>query len=141
MPHPETSSLAHEWATLQNNYEDYEKNALLIKLGGAVLVVCSLASVLDAAFAVALLLVLWVQEGILRTGQSRLGVRILRIEQLLRQATPQVAYACQLHSEWQAARPGTGGLLGEYAKNMLRPTVAFPYAVLILLQLGWSVFR
>lgn len=132
----ETSPLAHEWSTLQNNYEQYEKSSLLIKLGTTAVFVASLALALDAAITVAVMLILWVQEGILRTGQSRLGDRLLRIEQLLRQATPQVAYACQLHTEWQAARPGFGGLLAEYAKSMLRPTVAFPYAVLTLLAIA-----
>ncbi|HYD61328.1 MAG TPA: hypothetical protein VEC35_13270 [Noviherbaspirillum sp.] len=139
MPQPEISLLAHEWTTLQNNYEQYEKNSLLIKLAStALFVLCLLA--LDAAIAVTVMLILWIQEGILRTYQSRLGDRLLRLEQLLRQASPQVAYACQLHTEWQAARPGFGGLLVEYAKSTLRPTVAFPYAVLTLLSIGWAVF-
>lgn len=137
----ETSPLAHEWSTLQNNYEQYEKSSLLIKLGATAVFVSGPALALDAAVSVAVMLILWVQEGILRTGQARLGDRIMRIEQLLRQATPQVAYACQLHTEWLAARPGFGGLLAEYAKSMLRPTVAFPYAVLMLLNIGWAVLR
>lgn len=137
----ETSLLAHEWSTLQNNHEQYEKSGLLIKLGATAVFVSSLALALDVAIIVAVMLILWVQEGILRTCQARLGDRLLRIEQVLRQATPQVAYACQLHSEWQAARPGFGGLLAEYARSMLRPTVAFPYAVLMLLDIGWVVLR
>ena len=141
MNYSETSSLGHEWATLQNNYEQYERNSLLIKLGSVALFVLCLALALHVAAAVAVMLILWVQEGIFRTYQSRLGERILRVEQLLRQASPQVAYACQLHTEWQAGRPGFGGLLAEYAKNMLRPTVAFPYVVLILMSIGWSVFH
>lgn len=136
MLHAETSTLAHEWATLQNNHEQYEKNGLLIKLAGMALFAFSLAWGLNAAVTVALILVLWVQEGIIRTSQSRLGDRLLRVEQLLRQESPHAAHACQLHTEWLAARPGFGGLLAEYAKSMLRPTVAFPYAVLILLTIG-----
>lgn len=141
MLHLETSALGYEWATLQNNYEQYEKNSLLIKLGSTVLFVSCLALTLHVATTVALMLILWVQEGIFRTYQSRLGERILRVEQLLRQASPQLAYACQLHTEWQAVRPGFGGLLAEYAKSMLRPTVAFPYVVLTLMSIGWSVLR
>jgi hypothetical protein len=38
-----------------------------------------------------------------------------------------------LHSEWLASRSGVPGLLREYAVSALRPTVAFPYAVLLLL--------
>ena len=141
MRQSETTALDHEWATLQNNYEQYEKSSLLIKLAGIALFVSCLALALHVAMAVAVMLVLWVQEGIFRTYQSRVGDRILRVEQLLKQASPQVAYACQLHTEWQAARPGFGGLLAEYAKSMLRPTVAFPYAVLTLMDIGWSALR
>ena len=141
MQHSETSSLSHEWAILQNNYEQYEKSSLLIKLGCTALFVFCLALALHVMAAVTVILVLWVQEGIFRTYQSRLGERILRVEQLLRQATPQVAHACQLHTEWGALRPGFGGLLAEYAKSMLRPTVMFPYVVLALINLGWFVLR
>jgi hypothetical protein len=137
----ETSPLVHEWTTLQNNHEQYERHGLLIRLVSAVLFVACLVLPLDAVIPIAVVVILWVQEGILRTGQSRLGDRILRIEQMLRQATPQLAYACQLHTEWQAGRPGFAGLLAEYAKNMLKPTVAFHYAVLALLSLGAAVTR
>lgn len=137
----ETSPLVHEWTTLQNNYEQYEKNSLLIRLVSAVLFVVCLVLPLDAVIPIAVMVILWIQEGILRTGQSRLGDRLLRIEQMLRQASPQVAYACQLHTEWQAGRPRFAGLLAEYAKSMLKPTVGFHYTVLALLSLGAAVTR
>jgi hypothetical protein len=139
MLHSETSVFAHEWATLQNNYEQYEKGSLLIKLSSVVLFVSCMALALDIAASVAVMLILWVQEAIFRTSQARVGERILRVEQLLTQAAPPLARACQLHTEWQAARPGAGGLLADYAKNMLRPTVAFPYVVLVLMNIGWFV--
>ena len=137
----ETSPLVHEWTTLQNNYEQCERNSILIRLVSAVLFVACLVLPLDAVIPIAVMVILWVQEGILRTGQSRLGDRLLRIEQMLRQASPQVAYACQLHTEWQAGRPGFAGLLAEYAKSMLKPTVAFHYVILALLSLGAAVTR
>ena len=67
----------------------------------------------------------------------RLGERIARIEQHLQQASPAPAAAYQLHSEWQAARPGPSGLLAQYGRNMLRPTVAFPHALLMLMAVLW----
>jgi hypothetical protein len=136
MHQTEASALTHEWATLQNNHEQHERNSLLIKLAGVALLAASPALTLSAPASVALLLVLWLQEAIFRTFQARLGERILRIEQLLREGAIQAAAPCQLHSEWLASRPGTAGLLAEYGKNMLRPTVAFPYAVLVLICLG-----
>ena len=137
MHHTEQASgLAHEWAILQHNHEQHERNSLLIKLAGVALLAASPALALSVPATVALLLVLWLQEAILRTFQARIGERILRIEQLLREGAAQSAAPCQLHSEWLASRPGLAGLLGEYGKNMLRPTVAFPYAVLVLICLG-----
>jgi len=38
----------------------------------------------------------------------------------------------QLHSEWAAQRPGVIGLLAGYAASACRPTVAFPYAPLLI---------
>jgi hypothetical protein len=132
------SPFGHEWAVLQDNHEQYEKTSLLIKLGGVVLFVACLVLSLDMLTSLLLLLLLWIQEAVLRTSQSRLGVRILRIEQLIAQAAAAPAY--QLHTEWQATRPGIAGLLAEYGKNMLRPTVAFPYAVLMAMTLAWFGF-
>jgi hypothetical protein len=137
MHHTEhASALTHEWTILQHNHEQHERNSLLIKLAGVALLAASPALALSVPASVALLLVLWLQEAIVRTFQARLGERILRIEQLLREGAAQSAAPCQLHSEWLASRPGPAGLLTEYGKNMLRPTVAFPYAVLVLICLG-----
>lgn len=135
MPLPDTSAHGHEWATLQNNHEQYERCSLLIKLGAIALFVAYLALSLDGLIVLLLMLVLWVQEAIFRTSQSRLGLRILRIEQCLDDGLSAPAY--QLHSEWLAARPGTAGLVAEYGKNMVRPTVAFPYVVLIGIMVLW----
>lgn len=133
MAHPETGGLGQEWLALQNQYEQYEKGGLLLKLSAVLL--CGLGFVLglhETVMAV-LLLILWLQEGIFRTFQTRLGTRILRLEQALKQPETSDVAAFQLHSEWLATRPGVLGLLVEYASSALRPTVAFPYAVLLLL--------
>ncbi|HEY8102137.1 MAG TPA: hypothetical protein VIF82_15445 [Burkholderiaceae bacterium] len=131
--------LAQEWNTLQNNIEQYEKGGLLVKLAGVVLCVVGLSLVPHAIVISMLIGVLWIQEGIFRTFQSRLVERILRIEQLIKQDTPTERAAYQLYSEWLASRAGTGGLIKEYALSMSRPTVAFPYVVLILINLASSI--
>lgn len=126
--------LGQEWITLQNNYEQYEKGGLLIKLSGVVLWAFGLALLVNPEFLTGIVvLLLWLQEGIYRTYQGRLGARILQIETLLKQDAPATPF--QLHSEWLATRPGVVGLLMEYAKSALRPTVAFPYGVLLLVNL------
>jgi len=126
----ELTALGQEWTTLQNNYEQYEKGGLLIKLLAIALCAAGFALALHEMLIALLLLVLWLQEGIFRTFQARLGARILRVEQGLKAGE---STAFQLHSEWLASRPGTLGLLAEYACGALRPTVAFPYAVLLLM--------
>ncbi len=138
---PETSAFGHEWITLQNNYEQYEKNCLLIKLGSIALFVFSLALGLNVVIAVLLLLIMWVQEGIFRTYQLRLGERILRVEELIRQNCAPTSTGYQLHTEWKAVRPEFSGLLAEYGKSMLRPTVVFPHVLLMLMlmNIGWVI--
>jgi hypothetical protein len=128
---PDAEPLRSEWTTLQDNYEQYEKGGLIIKLLAVVLCAAGFALALNILMIVFMLLVLWLQEGIFRTSQARLGARIVRIEQGLL-AGEGVAF--QLHSEWLASRPGTFGLLAEYACSALRPTVAFPHVALLALS-------
>ncbi len=135
------ASLTQEWVTLQDNHERYEHGALIVKLAAIVLFAVGAAwphgTVLAPHVFFGILCfvvcVLWLQEAILRTSQARLGERLLRIEALVRSESDNNLAgtgALQLHSEWQAMRPGSFGLLREYARNALRPTVAFPYIVL-----------
>ncbi len=134
MPTPELSMFSQEWITIQNHYEQYEKNTLLIKLSAIALYFGSQVLTINAAITAVIIIILWVQESIFRTYQSRLGERIIRIESFLRQNGQLHASACQLHSEWLAGRKGLTGLLLEYAANAARPTVAFPYVVLLLVH-------
>jgi dolichol kinase len=75
-----TSPLIIEWQTLQNNYEQHEKNALLIKVTSfAIFLLClSISSAFISAIFIVLLC--WVLESIIKTYQSRLGERLLNIE-------------------------------------------------------------
>ncbi|MDB5799785.1 MAG: hypothetical protein JWL63_724 [Rhodocyclales bacterium] len=135
------SALAQEWATLQNNHERYEHSTLIVKLVAIVLFTIGVlwphgAGLLPHVFLGILCFaqcLLWLQEAILRTSQARLGERLLRIEALMRATGDDHlagSHALQLHGEWLAHRPGTPGLLREYAANALRPTVAVPHAAL-----------
>jgi len=134
MPETPTCAFSQEWTTLQNNYEAYERGALLIKLMAIVLLSAGYALALPSALGAGLALLLWAQESIYRTYQARLGARIARVEALVANKAPAHS-AFQLHTEWLAQRQGTAGLVAEYAAHALRPTVAFPYALLFLLQL------
>ena len=137
-------ALGKEWQTLQDNHEQYEKMSLAVKLLGVALCFITFAVPVDVLLSCAVLMVLWLQEAILRTGQARLGDRLLRIETLLRQADDApgagISGAYALHLNWQATRPGTVGLTVEYLSHAQRPTVAFPYVALLLLLVGaWWV--
>ncbi len=136
---------SQEWITLQNNYEQYEKGGLLIKLFGLVLTATGIALGLNEAVAVALILVLWGQESICRTFQSRVVHRLLRVEDLIKQAettedripnSDGTHALFQLHSEWLAGRKCVLGLVTEYATNACKPTVAYPYVVLIVVLIA-----
>jgi hypothetical protein len=121
-----------EWQTLQNNIETYERGAQTIKLSAVGLT--SLLCVLDVPLfmVMAIPALLWLQEGIYRTSQVRLCERILIVESLISKGM-EANEALQLHTAWQAGRAGMFGLISEYLANSLRPTVAFPYPILILL--------
>lgn len=125
------SPLHHEWLALQGQHERYEALALAVKL--AAFAVCFVVS--DVAFALALLALLWLQEAVLKTFQGRLGDRLLAVEAGLKSGDG--VAAMQLHSDWLASRPRGTGLLAQYLKSAMRPTVALPYPLLMLL--AWVV--
>ncbi|MCY4745025.1 hypothetical protein NYO99_08590 [Pelomonas sp. UHG3] len=120
------NALHHEWLALQGQHERYEALALGVKL--VAFAACALVA--QPALAVPLLALLWLQEAVLKTFQSRLGERLLAVERGL---TAGDAVAMQLHSDWLASRPRGAGLVAAYLKSALRPTVALPYPLLMLL--------
>ena len=126
--------LGQEWTTLQNNFEQYERSALLIKGASLVIGFAGLVLALDAFLMAVVVLVCWLQEGITRTFQARLGQRILKVESLIAQGalSTSTPLPFQLHSEWLATRRRGVGLLQEYAASALRPTVAYPHGLFFL---------
>ncbi len=131
--HENPDAAAREWAILQPLYEHYERPALIIKLLAVALFGVGVAIDMQAHWLILLCLVMWMQEGIFKTYQARLGARLLRLEQWLAgdpaAATLQVFH---LHRDWAAQRGGSLGLMLEYLRSASRPTVAFPYALLVL---------
>ena len=135
-----TQAAAQEWAILQPLYERYEGSALVIKLLAVTLFSAGLVIDILAPWLVLLCLVLWLQEGIFKTYQARLGARLLQLEQLLAgDAVASGMLAFQLHRGWAAQRAGSGGLLLEYLHSASRPTVVFPYGLLLLVALAQTV--
>lgn len=119
-----------EWVALQSKYEQYEFLALFNKLAALGV----LLALNPGRLVLVLLALLWLQEAIFKTCQARLGERLLKVEQGLREgASPSLAM--QLHSEWQAHRPGLGGLLAQYLSQALRPSLACSYVILLAVAL------
>jgi hypothetical protein len=131
--------LGQEWVALHNSYEQYERGGLLIKLSSLVAAVSGWVLGLNETLLIGLVLVLWLQEGIFRTFQTRLGQRIERVESLIQQGGADKTQAFQLHSDWLAGRKGGVALLAEYGASACRPTVAFPHVLVLLALLALGV--
>ena len=133
-----TTLLSQEWQTLHQDHERYDRYGLLIKLTAVVVSLLALALGMTLLLTLIFVLILWLQEGIWRTIQARTSDRLLEIERLL--ALPGEHVGLQFYSAWQATRPGTVGLLKEYLRNSLRPTVAYPYVILLALEILAALF-
>ncbi|QPG04559.1 hypothetical protein IT774_09935 [Salinimonas marina] len=120
-----------EWCLLQNQFESYEKHSLYIKLSSIVLVFLTVALGVSPIFICLLLLVLWLQDAIWKTFQSRLEPRLLKIEKNIREEIP--AGEFQFNSDYQLLETGGLSKVLEYAKQATRPTIAFPYVVLLVM--------
>jgi len=125
-------ALQEEWSILQNNIENYEGMALWIKIFAIAVFIVLGVLFKYLLLTICLCSILALQEAILRTSQSRLCERIESLEDgfALLEVTP-----FQLHTEWKKKRPGNLGLVVEYLRQLLRPTIAFPYIVLIALAI------
>lgn len=141
-PADEISSFTQEWAILHNDHEKYERYSLLIKLSNVIIFLVSFALGLGLIVPVILMGVVWLQDGIWKTFQARMSHRILLIERYIKEQafgnTDEVHF--QLYSDWEKSPKDTKALVTEYFKNALRPTVAYPHAVLIFLQVVVFIF-
>ncbi|MCF6337764.1 MAG: hypothetical protein L3J84_07395 [Gammaproteobacteria bacterium] len=123
----------NEWMILHGDIEKYEKFSLVIKLVSVLTSVFSMAFIANGWISVAVIFVLWLQDGIWKTFQKRLETRVVFIEQTLKNDSAEDHRAFQLYSQWGEKRQGSVGLVKEYLLNSIKPTVAYPYVVLVLL--------
>jgi hypothetical protein len=124
--------LVKEWQSLHNSHEHYEQYALIIKLFSVAVTLFSLAFYHESQVIVLILAVLWLQEGIWKTYQARTCLRIELIERALIESN---LIAFQFYNQWAENRPSAVGLIMEYIKNALKPTVIYPYIPLIFITL------
>jgi len=129
--------LQNEWAIIHGDIEKYERYSLAIKLFAVLVSLFSIAYLIGAIFSVSLILILWLQDGIWKTFQRRLETRIIFIEKTLMKKQANEDLAFQLYSQWSDNRPGISDLMKGYLFSAIKPTVAYPYALLTVLTLAF----
>ena len=134
----ETQRYEAEWCLLQNQFESYEKHSLYIKLGSILVLFLALSFSTGALPTCFILGVLWIQDAILKTFQSRITPRLLRIEKNILETAQ--ASPFQFNTDYQLAETKGLSKIQEYAKQAARPTVAFPHLVLIGILVAMTIF-
>ena len=120
-----------EWCLLQNQFDSYEKHSLYIKLLSVIVLLTGEVAEIVSIFTPLVLGVLWAQDAIWKTFQSRIEPRLLQVEKCIASNSEESAF--QFNSEYQKVCLTGFSLIGEYARQALRPTVAFPHVALILI--------
>jgi len=133
------STLHQEWVALHASYERSEGLSLIVKLSAVsaclIGLICNLNDIIISLF----LSILWLQEAIWKTFQGRTEQRLLTLEQNIEQDKGSSGF--QFYSVYSLSRPGTVGLISEYIKNALRPTIAYPYVVLIIFNTVFNLIN
>lgn len=122
-----------EWCLLQNQFDSYEKHSLYIKLLSIIVLLAAEISDVISIIIVLVLVVLWLQDAIWKTFQSRIEPRLLQIEKYISEKSEESVF--QFNSEYHRDRLSGISLIKEYVRQSIRPTVAFPHIVLILILL------
>lgn len=131
------NGLENEWTVLQNQFDSYEKLSLAIKLFSVGVIALAYTSQVIGVFLVVLLLVLWLQDAIWKTFQARIETRLLQVEAAIAVGESVDNHvACQFNSHYMLNRPGTVGLVFEYFKQAVRPTIAFPHIILVMMAIA-----
>ncbi len=141
MSHYQPSALQQEWTVLQNQFDSYEKCSLAIKLSNVLLTCLLLFAFEVGAAALIFSALLWLQDGIWKTFQSRIGQQLAQVELAMQTASPNEQQAAmQFNLAWSQTRPNALGLVVEYIKQSLKPTVAYPHVLLVVFILWQYLF-
>lgn len=120
-----------EWCLLQNQFDSYEKHSLYLKIVGIISLVATTLLSLPVFLSALLLLIIWFQDAIWKTFQARIEQRLLQVEDYIASDSDESAF--QFNNEFLRVRATGLSLIGEYIRQSIRPTVAFPHALLILI--------
>lgn len=135
------SNLAVEWSLLQNQFDSYEKYSLLIKLINVAVTTLAVFFNTFNVYIFFIVMIIWLQDGIWKTFQARIETRLLVVEgHFSNTASTQNSEALpfQFNQFFTLNRPGGLMLIKEYMLQALRPTVAYPH-VLLMLILGYNI--
>lgn len=145
MPDQHLSRLENEWITLQNQFDSYEKCSLAIKLTSIIICCILLFGLHTGLWATVIIGILWLQDGIWKTFQSRIAQRLEVVEQAIQQSrqnnqNDELVLGMQFNLAWVHSRPSAKGLVVEYVTQSLKPTVAYPHLALIVLVFMYHFF-
>ena len=130
------ADFAHEWTLLQNQFDSYEKWSLVIKLSNIGLLSAAIFSETHSFYILLLMSILWLQDAIWKTFQSRIETRLVQVEYYLSgegDVNDADASAYQFNRLFLKTRPSNLALVLDYLRQAFRPTVAFPHALLMLI--------
>ena len=124
-----TSDFKEEWCLLQNQFDSYENHSLLIKLTSIVVATASCITDYAGMLTALIVIILWGQDAIWKTFQSRVESRLLLVERSIGDGSDQRPF--QFNSRYQQHRLSGMSLVREYLDQAIRPTIAFPHLVLL----------
>jgi hypothetical protein len=134
------SALQQEWLTLQTQFDSYEKCSLGIKLFSVLLCCFLVFSIENHLAAIIFISILWLQDSIWKTFQSRIAQRLETIELAIKAQLEEAQLSdsqlgMQFNNAWLTSRLTGLSLLTEYLKQAIKPTVAYPHVILFIVAI------
>ncbi len=114
-----------EWLVVQRSFDQMETQALWLKVVAVVVWVGLLVSKESLVLMMGVIGLFWLNEAIWKTQQQRAAARLRQLEQ----AADDIS--CQWHTDFANHRPGAISLALGYLKNLLPPTVALTYVIML----------
>ncbi len=114
-----------EWLLIQRNFDQMEIQALWLKIVAIIVWLGLLVSKESLVLMVGAIALFWLHEAIWKTQQQRAAARLHQLEQ----AADDIS--CQWHTDFAINRPSAMHLALGYLKNLLPPTVAVTYVIML----------
>lgn len=114
-----------EWLLVQRSFDQMEIQALWLKIVAIIVWLGLLVSKESLVLMVGVIGLFWLNEAIWKTQQQRAAARLRQLEQAAEDIS------CQWHTDFANNRPGAMNLALGYLKNLLPPTVAVTYVIML----------